>query len=329
MTVATAYWVVRQGEGELRREELPAQPAPGASRVQAECSGVSPGTERLVGLGQVPAAAAARMACRGMRGAFTLPVKYGYCLVGKATAGALRGARVFTMHPHQDLADVADAAALVLPGWLPAPRALLIPNLETAWNGVWDAALQPGEEVAVVGAGLVGLLLAYVLHRVCDRRATLFEVDPARRRFAQQLPFVAAALAPEAGATGAFPVVFHASGRGAGLQTAIDLLGFEGRVIDLSWYGTQAVTLDLGSRFHDQRQRLIASQVGSVAPALRHSHDPAARLQEVLRLLDTDALDPLLGPATPFAALPGLMRGIYAGHNQDLLPRIAYPQGTR
>ena len=91
-----AYWVSRPGEGELREEPVSAAPAPGRSLVQAAFSGVSAGTERLVGLGLVPESCAAPMSCRYMAGDFRLPIKYGYDLVGTGVAGALE----LRSHPH-------------------------------------------------------------------------------------------------------------------------------------------------------------------------------------------------------------------------------------
>ena len=72
---ARGYWVERAGSGALRERRLPAA-GPGDVVIDAICSGVSCGTERLVGRGQVPAACAETMACPGMQGSFALPILY-------------------------------------------------------------------------------------------------------------------------------------------------------------------------------------------------------------------------------------------------------------
>lgn len=322
-----AYWVESPGHGALRTETLPDRPPEGWSLVSAEFSGVSPGTERLVGLGRVPAESQSLMACQYMAGDFTLPIKYGYTLVGTAVAGALAGRRVFVMHPHQGVAAVEDTRATLLPDPVPATRAVLIPNLETALNAVWDADLSGDEPCVVVGGGVVGLLVAFVLARRHGPGCRLVEADAAQRDFAASLPFVAeVAAAPPAGAE---TVAFHASGTGAGLQAAIDSVGFEGRVVDLSWYGDRRVTLELGSSFHAGRKRILASQVGTVAPSHRGTHDARRRLAEVVALLDDDALDRLVGPPTPFAAMPALMESLYAGRAEHPVPLIAYQDEAR
>lgn len=120
-----AYWIVEPGHGELRARALNATPAAGTLRVRALASGISAGTERLVGLGQVPPSMHARMRCPGMDGDFSLPAKYGYCLVGEALSGAHAGERVFALHPHEDIADVELPFVTPLPVDIPARRATL------------------------------------------------------------------------------------------------------------------------------------------------------------------------------------------------------------
>jgi threonine dehydrogenase-like Zn-dependent dehydrogenase len=313
------------GSGELRPAVATAPGDDGESRVRALFSGVSPGTERLVGLGRVPRSAASSMACRYMEGGFELPIKYGYCLVAEGVDGALAGRRVFVMHPHQDLAVVRDEHATPLPAELPPARAALIPNLETALNAVWDAELGDEERCLVVGGGAVGLLVAYVLWRSRGAPVSLVDTSPERLASAGALPWIGDTMLPGDVPDGARTVAFHATGDPAGLQTALDAVGFEGRVVDLSWYGERAVTLDLGTSFHQQRKRILASQVATIAPARRATHDHAARLREVLALLDDAALDALLGAPVPFSDMPALMAELYAGRATAPLPLVAYP----
>ena len=51
----------------------------------------------------------------------------------------LAGRRVFVLHPHQTRYVVPARAAYVLPDAVPAERAVLAANLETAVNALWDA----------------------------------------------------------------------------------------------------------------------------------------------------------------------------------------------
>ena len=319
-----AYWVSSPGVGELKDESVSAKPATGESLIRAEWSAVSSGTERLVGLGLVSSACNESMACRYMAGSFALPLKYGYCLIGQGLEGELAGRSIFVMHPHQSLALVRDKDATVLPSELPTRRAALIPNLETALNAVWDAELLPGEECTVFGAGSVGLLVAYVLWKTTGTAPRLVDVDEERRTFAATLPWGASVSAPDELEDEAAKVAFHTTGNPLGLQLALNHIGFEGRVIELSWYGDKAVSLELGTHFHFGRKRIIASQVGTIAVSHRSVHDYSLRIREVLALLDEPELDRLFGEPVPFARMPEFMDSLYRGDSKTPLPLIQY-----
>ena len=307
-----AYWVVSPNEGAIQPVPDPTPVLPGHSLVRAVAAGISPGTERLVASGRISADQDTVMGCRYMEGSFALPVKYGYSLVGIGITGALQGHRVFTMHPHQTLACVQDDHTVILPDHIGDARATLFPNLETAVNGVWDAALRPAEQAVVVGAGPVGLLLAFVLRRETGTPTIVMEPDADRAAFAADLPWVGEVLSPQ-DADGAHDVALHASGSPAGLQSALDTVGFEGRVIDLSWYGSTPVTLDLGTAYHHDRKRIQASQVGTVAPNHRGPDGHRVRNEAVLDLLKDDGLDALMARPEPFHQLPTLMQRVYSG----------------
>src|SRR5258708_12105211 len=98
-----------------------------------------------------------------MGGTFPFPVKYGYGTVGRVEAGAaeLRQRIVFSLHPHQSLFTLSAQAVLPVPEDVPAPRAVLAANMETALNAVWDGAPGPADRIAVVGGGLVALFVAH------------------------------------------------------------------------------------------------------------------------------------------------------------------------
>lgn len=315
---ARSYQVVAPGRGELVDVTLSA-PAADEVLVETAFSGISPGTERLVGLGLVPASSAAAMAVRGMRGSFALPITYGYSLVGTTADGE----RVFTMHPHQTRAVVARDHTVTLPDAVPLARATLLPNLETALNGKWDGELRGDERVAVIGGGAIGLLLTFVLSRLHRGEFVLVERDAARRERARSLTWIGAVIDPMQLGQGAAEVAFHASGSAAGLQLALDGIGFEGRVIELSWYGDRPVTLHLGGAFHHQRKRILASQVGAVAPSHRAA-GPAARTSAVLELLADAQLDQLLEAPVPIRDLPALFADIYAGNATAPCPIVGY-----
>ena len=320
---ARAYWASAPGIGELREAPLDVAPAPGTSLIRAAFSGVSPGTERLVGLARVPDGAPQAMRCPYMEGTFALPAKYGYSIAGVGVAGSLEGKSVFVMHPHQEVLRVDDSSAVVLPDHIPLARATLFPNLETALNAVWDSELENGEKAAVVGAGPIGLLTAFAACAETGCPVDIIEHDDDRRAFAADLPWVGRVLSVERAALGAHDLVWHASGNPSGLQLSIDLLAFEGRVIEMSWYGDQPVALDLGGSFHWDRKRIIVSQVGRVAPSHRDA-GPMGRTTRVLELLGDSELDAMLTDPIPFASLPTLMAAVRSGDGPYPHPIVDY-----
>ncbi|MFD2261383.1 zinc-binding alcohol dehydrogenase [Lacibacterium aquatile] len=305
-----ALWTVAPNEMELRDVDLPGAPPDGAARVRALYSGVSRGTERLVMGGHVPEAEWQRMRAPFQEGDFPFPVKYGYSLVGEVVAGspALGGRRVFALAPHQSLIDLPEAALRPIPDEVPSTRAMLAANVETALNALWDGAAGPGDRIAVVGAGLVGGLVAALASRLPGAEVTLVDPDPKAAELALHLQ--CRWTRPDDPPTDC-DLVFHASGRGEGLSTAIACAGFEATVVEMSWYGATPVTVPLGGRFHAGRIRLVSSQVGSVSTARRPRWDYARRLGKALDLLRDPLFDIFVGTGVPFeesaTRLPALL----------------------
>ncbi|GAA5168662.1 zinc-dependent alcohol dehydrogenase [Ornithinimicrobium tianjinense] len=308
---ARAYWTEAPGRGVLRVEELP-EPGRGEALVRATLSAVSRGTELLVHRGGVPPEVAERMRAPFQVGDLPGPVKYGYLSVGVVEAGepGWVGRRVFCLHPHQDRYVVPVTALTALPDDVPDRRAVLLGTLETAVNALWDAGPLYGDRVAVVGGGMVGLCVTALLGRMPLERLELVDPDPGRRALAAGLG--ARGVAP-AKAAGGCDVVLHASATGAGLQRALELLGDEGEVVELSWYGDTAVSLDLGGVVHARRLRLRASQVSRVSPARSVRRTPVDRMALAVRAAAYPALDALLAGPTPFEDLPGLLDRLAAG----------------
>ena len=319
---AKALWYVAPGRAELR-EEAVAEPAAGEVRVRALYGAISRGTERLVCEGRVPPGEFGRMRPSFMGGAFPYPVKYGYATVGRVEAGlpALRDRIVFALHPHQSLFTVPADKVIPIPAGVPPQRAVLAANMETALNALWDGAPGPADRIAVVGGGVVGLLVARLAARLPGTEVTVVDIAPARAEFARAL---GAGFATPDAAPGDCDLVFHASATAAGLASALRLAGEEAAIVELSWYGAGDVAAPLGERFHSRRLRLISSQVGQVAPSHRPRWSHARRLAAALVLLDDAALDCLLAPALAFEDLPARLPAILRADTGAPCPLICY-----
>lgn len=317
-----ALWYIAAGQAELR-DELLGLPVPGTVRVRASHGAISRGTEALVANGRVPRSEFQRMRAPFMAGMFPFPVKYGYSTVGVVEAGStdLRGRTVFTLHPHQTLFDVPEAAAIPVPSNVPARRAVLAANMETALNAVWDAGPEPLGKAAVVGAGVVGSLTGLLLRHLSSAHVTLVDINPARATIASAfgLDFATPEQAPAE-----CELVVHASASNAGLATALSLARDEGTILELSWYGNVDVSVPLGGAFHSRRLRLVASQVGMIAPSHRQTWTHRRRLEKALSLLADDRLDLLLEAPIAFADLPARLPGILAPTSGILCQPIDY-----
>jgi len=298
---AQALWYVGPGKAEIRAETVPPI-GPGEVRVRAAASALSRGTERLIFSGLVPESEFDRMRAPFMGGAFPYPVKYGYAMVGRIEDGPaeLKSRLCFALYPHQTVFNLAAENIVPLPDGLPAERAVLGANMETALNATWDGEVEKARKVAVVGAGVLGLLVARLCVRL-GKSVTVVDIEASRGEIARKLG--AGFAAPDAAPTGC-DLVFHTSAAEAGLATALRIAAFEGTVLELSWYGSREIKVPLGGAFHSQRLKLVSSQVGHVAPSHRASWTHRRRLEEALRLLDDPALDALLAPAVAFTDLP-------------------------
>ena len=318
MTTAKAFWTIARGQGEIRDETLPA-PAEAETRLHALAIGVSRGTEALVFATAVPPSQYEMMRAPLMGGAFPAPVKYGYSMVARDPSGQ----RVFVLHPHQDIFNAPTAMCIPIPSAVPTARAVLGANMETAVNILWDAAPLAGERILVIGAGVVGLLAAALCARVPGTRVTLVDLNPAR-----------ATLAAKFGCHFALPdtappdqdLIIHASASEAGLRLALSCAGFEARIIEASWFGDAAPSMPLGEAFHSRRLRLIATQVGSIAPSMRGRRTYGQRLALALDLLADPVFDALLDGPTRFEQLPTFMPAILAPGG--LCHVVAYAAGA-
>lgn len=322
MSEARAFWVAAPGRGEIRRQPL-RPPAPDELLIRASASAVSRGTEGLVFRGEVPQGEWQRMRCPFQEGEFPAPVKYGYAVAGVVEdgPGEWRDRRVFCLHPHQDRFIVPQDAVLAIPEHVPDRRATLAANMETAVNGLWDGMPGPGDRIAVVGAGVVGALVAALAARLPGAEVELIDIEPSRAALAASL---GCCFAPPSQARRDADLVIHASGTRDGLATALEIAGFEATIVEMSWYGTRVVPLSLGGAFHSRRLTLRSSQVGTVPPGRRERWSRQRRLRLALALLRDPVFDLLLTGETELEALPELMVRLAAASTVALCHTIRY-----
>ncbi|AVG23679.1 Zn+2 dehydrogenase [Pontimonas salivibrio] len=312
----SALWCVGPTQAELRDGALGE-----GVLVNTLYSGISRGTERLVFRGDIPASEFQRMRGPAQEGDFPFPVKYGYCAVGTVVEGELAGQTVFALHPHQTSFRLPQHMLTPLPEGVPAQRAVLTANMETALNILWDSTAGAGDRIAVVGAGVVGALVGYLAAQLPGSAVTLVDTNQDRASLAATL---GCEFATPDQALQPCDVVVHTSASAAGLHTALALAGQEATVVEASWHGNAMVEVPLGEAFHSKRLKLVSSQVGQL-PALRTPRwDHARRLATALELLRDPVLDVLITGETALSQLPGEY-GTILNDPATLCHRVVYP----
>lgn len=316
--IPTALWCTEENSVRL----LPAKLGEG-TLVHTLFSGISRGTERLVLEGRVPKAEWSRMRSPHQEGKFSFPIKFGYCAVGKVMDGELAGQQVFALYPHQNGFRLAEEMLYLLPKPLPAQRAVLAANMETALNVIWDSGVSAGDRVCVIGAGVLGALIGYLAAQIPGADVTLVDLNPARAGLAAKLGCKFAL--PEDAPTEC-DVVIHTSASASGLNLALQIAGQEATVLEASWFGSDEVSLSLGSSFHSRRLRIVGSQVGNLPADRSPRWSHRRRMLKALELLCDPALDALISGESKFADLPMEYARVLADP-KTLCHRISYETG--
>ena len=321
-TQARAFWIVEPGRGEIRSTSISGL-AVGEVRVRTLHSALSLGTERLIFRGEVPKSQYKTMKAPFQEGDFPGPVKYGYCNVGVVEDGLkdIKGRTVFCLYPHQDTFVVAADAIVPLPDGLPPKRAVLAANMETALNGLWDAGSLMGCRIAILGAGVVGCMMAVLASRIPGTDVQLLDINPEKGAIAKKLNV---AFASPDQHPGNADIVVEATGAIDGLDVALDLAGFEANVVVMSWYGDTKVPLSLGGNFHSQRLKIISSQVSAVAPSHRARWSNRDRLELALSLLQAEIFDHLITDGSRFEDLPDTLTALSSDPGNTLCHVIDY-----
>lgn len=297
-----SLYFLAPGKVELREEALP-KPTADQLLIETICSAVSAGTEMLVYRGQLGRDLAIDETITALEGNFDYPLKYGYAAVGRVldvgpgVAQAWLKRLVFSFNPHEThfVAHINDV--IPVPPEIEPEAAVFLPNMETAVSFLMDGRPLIGEQVAVLGQGVVGLLTTTLLAQL--PLAGLVTVDhyPLRREWSSRLG--ATSLDPaqpdaldearrllqgDRAYMGA-DLVYELSGNPQALDQAIALAGFNGRIVVGSWYGNKQATLNLGGRFHRSHMRLISSQVSHLAPQWSGRWSKPRRLEVAWKMI--------------------------------------------
>ena len=217
------------------------------------------------------------------------PLAYGYSMVGVVIrcgenvtdAPDIIGKTVFSFSPHASQVILDRKSIQIVPDGISPKDAIFMPSVETALSIVHDAHIRLGENVAVYGQGLIGVLVTAILstyHYHHDQilpssssvlgHLTVFDTLPDRLAMASIMGASQALLPSESESAGPFDVSIEVSGNSKALQSAIDQTRDGGRIIIGSWYGNSSIDLKLGIDFHRSHKTIKTSQVSNIPPEL-------------------------------------------------------------
>ena len=288
---AQAVYFTAPGKVETRSEKISPDSEEKSFQelIRSEVMGISHGTELLFYRGEIEEGSLLDENLPALIGSFHYPLKYGYINVGITESGK----RVFCFYPHQTAFYLSKNNYIEIPKEIESRDALFCASMETAAGIVQDCAPVLGENILVVGQGLIGLLVTSILTRSHYGQVITVESYKKRREASRRL----GATVIDPGAGDVREAVFSAtSGRGAdkainvtgttsGFQTGIHALVREGTLIEASWYGTKTVEAQLGGAFHRRRLRVISSQVSTISPLLFPRWDKTRRMELVWDLI--------------------------------------------
>lgn len=219
----------QRGQAEIEHFEV-GIPSEGEVLVRSRVTLLSPGTERAFFLG-LPNAIA------------QFPYVPGYCCVGEVVQSGPEaldtGQRVVCQTPHSSHSIVSAQEYIPVPAEVPDEEAVFFALIAIALQGVRKARVEIGESVAVIGAGVVGLLAAQLAQQCGGLPVVMVEKDPQRLEFAQHLGADAALPADDNLATAMQEVygeegpsvVIEASGHPQAILQAFALARRGGRVV--------------------------------------------------------------------------------------------------
>lgn len=302
-------------EVKIRKEPVPS-PEEDQVVIEAIISSISTGSEKLVYRGELNENIVLDKDIKALDHELQYPVKYGYSMIGEVVSTGKNvdekwiGKEVFCFHPHESefVADVDDL--IMIPDNLDIRDFAFLPNVETAVNLILDGAPLIGENVMVIGQGVIGLLTTAILSKFPISNLITMDLLESRRKISSQLgadvvldgDFSTAgknkrSQIPEEG----LDLIFETSGQLSALEAAVEKASFDGRIIVGSWYGDKKEKINLGTPFHRNRLNIKSSQVSSIDPKISGRWNKSRRINQAIKMIKEIEPRSLITQEMPFS----------------------------
>ena len=289
---AESFWIKKRNASFIKKHSI-SIPQKNQALIKTIYSGISYGTERIVYSGSVPKSQRDLMKCPHQEGDFGGNIKYGYMNVGKVIEGSkfYKNKYVYTLYPHQTQFILDEKDLVVIPCSIPIKRCLLTANMETAINAMWDTLPSCGDKILIIGAGIVGLLMAYVLKGIPGVEILLVDQDVKRKKLAELFNLKFDQAIPKSYEAN---IIFECSGNSSVIGSLSPHLKDEAIICILSWYGNEISRVKFGEEFLSRRAKIIFSQVSKVSHNRSKYWNNSDRKKLAISLLKDDKLDFLI-----------------------------------
>ncbi len=289
---AESFWVKKRNASFIKKHSL-SIPQKKQALIKTIYSGISYGTEKIVYTGKVPKSQRSLMKCPFQEGEFGGFVKYGYMSIGKVIEGSrvYKDKYVYTLFPHQTQYVLDENELAIIPNSVPIKRCLLTANMETAINAMWDTLPSCGDKILIIGAGIVGLLMAYILKAIPGIEILLIDKDNRKRKMAKLFNIKFDQKIP---ASYQANIIYECSGNASVINELSRHIQDETTICILSWYGDNITKVRFGEEFLSKRAKIIFSQVSKVSHNRSKYWKNSDRKKLAISLLNDDKLDNLI-----------------------------------
>ena len=179
----------------------------------------------------------------------------------------------------------------LIPESIPLKRCLLTANMETVINGMWDTLPSCGDKILVVGSGVVGFLMAYLLKTIPGCEILLVDSDAKKSKFSKLFDINFKTTIPRNYKAN---IIYECSGNADIINNLSKHVMDEATICILSWYGDNISKVKFGEEFLSKRIKLIFSQVSKVSHNRNKYWNNVKRRELAISMLNDDRLDHLI-----------------------------------